>query len=176
MTPPSPSGFHLAPGTERDLPLILRLIGELAEYETLGQDVVAREADLRESLFGPRPAAEVVIGYAGDEPAGFALFFQSFSTFLGRPGLYLEDLFVLPQWRGRGLGRMLLAHLARIAVSRNYGRMEWSVLDWNEMALRVYRGVGARAMDEWTVYRLTGDGLRTLAETADPAAPSSSSR
>ena len=158
--------FRIVPATETDCALIVRLIKELAVYEKLAHEAVATEDDLRAALFGPKPAAEVVIAYAGDEPAGLALFFRTFSTFLGRPGLYLEDLFVVPQWRGRGLGRMLLAHLARLAVDRGYGRMEWSVLDWNEMAIRVYRGVGARPMDEWTVYRLTGDPLRALAATA----------
>lgn len=162
----SAAPFRLAPATQHDVGLILHLITELAVYEKLAHEVVATEDTLRASLFGARPAAEVVIAYAGDEAAGFALFFPTFSTFLGRPGLYLEDLFVVPTWRGRGVGRMLLAHLAHIAVDRGYGRMEWSVLDWNEMALRVYRAVGARPMDEWTVYRLTGDALSELAATA----------
>lgn len=155
--------FRLAPAVESDVPLILELIKALAEYEQMADQVVITEADLRAALFGPRPAAEVIIGYAGDQPAGFALFFQTFSTFKGRPGLYLEDIFVNPEWRKHGLGTMLLARLARIAVDRGYGRMEWSVLDWNEMALRVYRAVGARPMDQWTVYRLNGDALRQLA-------------
>jgi len=155
--------FRIAPGTIDDVPLILRLIKGLAEYEKLSDQVTATEADLRETLFGAHPAAEVVIGYAGDEPAGFALFFHSYSTFLGQRGLYLEDLFVVPEWRGRGLGRQLLSHLARIAVERNCGRMEWSVLDWNAPAIRVYTGVGAEPLDEWTVYRLTGSALRALA-------------
>src|SRR5688572_14239160 len=154
--------FRLAPATEREDGLILQLIGELDVYEKLADQVVATEEDMRAALFGPRPAAEVIIGYAGGEPAGFAMYFQTFSTFKGKPGLYLEDLFVKPEWRGRGLGTMLLARLARIAVERGYGRMEWSVLDWNELALRVYRAVGARPMDEWTVYRLTGAALRNL--------------
>jgi GNAT superfamily N-acetyltransferase len=162
---PQPA-FEIRPATDLDVPIILRFIRELAEYEHLLPTVTATEEVLRASLFGPAPAAEVVIGYAGDEPAGFALFFQSFSTFLGRPGLYLEDLFVSPKWRGRGLGRRLLAHLARIAVERDYGRMEWSVLDWNEPARAVYRKVGATPMDEWTVQRLTGDALRSLASEA----------
>ena len=161
--PPIEPPFRLGPASEKDVGLILRLIKELAVYEKLADAVVATEDDLRGALFGPKPVAEVVLAYAGDEPAGFALFFQTFSTFVGRPGLYLEDLFVVPQWRGRGLGRLLLAHLARIAIDRGYGRMEWSVLDWNELAIRVYRGVGARPMDEWTVYRLSGDQLRALA-------------
>jgi GNAT superfamily N-acetyltransferase len=155
--------FTIAPATRNDVPLILALIRELAVYEQLEHEVVATEEMLAATLFGPRPAAEVVIAYAGDEPAGFALFFQTFSTFLGRPGLYLEDLYVVPKWRRQGLGRQLLAHLACIAVDRGYGRMEWSVLNWNEMALRVYRAVGATPMTSWTVQRVTGDALRALA-------------
>jgi GNAT superfamily N-acetyltransferase len=162
----SGESFSVKVATEQDLPLIFAFIKELAAYEKLAHEVTATEDGLRSALFGPRPAAEVLIGCAGEEPAGFALFFQSFSTFVGRPGLYLEDLFVRPQWRGRGLGSRLLAVLARIAVERDYGRMEWSVLDWNEMALRVYRKIGARPMDEWTVQRLTGDALRRLASEA----------
>ncbi len=160
----SDGAFRIEPATEHDLPLILRLITDLAEYERLAGDVVATEASLRKSLFGPSPAAEVVIAYAGAEPVGFAIFFQSFSTFLGKPGLYLEDLFVLPKWRGHGCGRRLLIHLAGLAVDRGYGRMEWSVLDWNELALGVYRKIGAQPMDEWTVHRLAGESLRHLAE------------
>ena len=145
------------------MPLILRLIRALAEYEKMADAAVATPEDLERSLFGSQPAAEVIIAYAGDEPAGFALYFQSFSTFLGRPGLYLEDIFVKPEWRKQGLGRLLLARLARIAVERGYGRMEWSVLNWNEMALRVYRAAGAKPMSDWTVYRLNGAALRDLA-------------
>jgi GNAT superfamily N-acetyltransferase len=155
--------FRLAAATVDDVPVVLSLIRALAEYEQLADQVKATEADLRTSLFGPTPAAEVIIGYAGDEPAGFALYFQSFSTFVGRPGLYLEDLFVRPEWRKQGLGRQLLGRLARIAVERGYGRMEWSVLNWNEMALRVYRAAGARPLSDWTVYRLSGAELQALA-------------
>jgi GNAT superfamily N-acetyltransferase len=155
--------FAIRDATEQDVPLILEMIKGLAEYEQLAHQVIATEASLRESLFGSHPAAEVVIGYAGEQPAGFALFFHNYSTFLAQRGLYLEDLFVLQEWRGRGLGRQLLAHLARIAVERNCGRMEWSVLDWNEPALRVYRGIGATPLDDWTICRLTGDALHRLA-------------
>jgi GNAT superfamily N-acetyltransferase len=155
--------FRLAQATEADVPMVLSLIRALAEYEKLANQVEASEADLHAALFGPHPAAEVILGYAGDEPAGFALYFQTFSTFVGRPGLYLEDIFVKPEWRTKGLGRMLLARLARIALERGYGRMEWSVLNWNELALRVYRGVGAKPMSDWTVYRLNGEALRDLA-------------
>ncbi len=159
----SASSFRIEPAHQHDLPLILRFIKDLAAYEKLSDEVVATEDALRRFLFGPAPAAEVIIGYTGEEPVGFALFFQSFSTFLGRPGLYLEDLFVLPQWRGRGFGRRLLVHVAGIAVDRGYGRMEWSVLDWNKLALRLYSRIGAQPMNEWTVHRLTGDKLRQLA-------------
>jgi len=154
--------FRIEPATERDLPIILRLVKSLAEYEHLAHAVVATEATLRESLF-VRRAAEVVIGYAGDEPAGFAVFFPTFSTFLGIPGMYLEDLFVDPKFRRQGLGEALLARLARIAVERGCGRLEWSVLRWNELAIGFYEKLGARPMDDWVPYRLTGDSLRTLA-------------
>ena len=155
--------FRVAPATERDLSLILKLIKDLADYEKLAHAVVATEETLRESLFR-KGVAEVVIGYAGDEPAGFAVFFQTFSTFLGAPGMYLEDIFVEPKWRRKGLGRQLLVHLARIAEDRGYGRVEWSVLDWNEPAISFYKALDARPMDEWTVFRLTGESLRKLAD------------
>jgi len=161
-----PPAVRIEPATERDVPLILKLIKALAEYERLEHEVKASEASLRESLFGDHRAAEAVLAYAEDAPAGFALWFYTYSTFLARRGLYLEDLFVLPEWRGRGVGRALLAHLARIAVARGYGRMEWSVLDWNEPAIRFYRSIGARPMDEWTVYRLTGESLLNLSRGA----------
>ena len=149
--------------TKDDVPLVLSLITELAEYEQMADQVVATEADLRRALFGVRPYAEAVIAELGETPVGFALFFHSFSTFLAQPGLYLEDLYVKPDFRGRGVGRRLLAHLARIAKTRGCGRFEWSVLDWNEPAIRSYRRAGATPMDEWTVYRLTGDALDRLA-------------
>lgn len=158
--------IRLEPATEHHVPLLLRFINELAVYEKLASEVAATEDFLRTSLFGPRPAAEAVLAYAGNEPAGFAVFFQTFSTFLGRPGTYLEDLYVTPAWRGHGIGRRLLAYVARLAVERGHGRMEWSVLDWNELALGVYRKIGARPMDEWTVHRLTGDALVRLAKSA----------
>jgi GNAT superfamily N-acetyltransferase len=149
--------------TERDVPLILRLIHGLADYEKLAHEVSASEAGLRETLFGARPAADVIIAYAGDTPAGFALFFPNYSTFLGKPGLYLEDLFVLPEWRGHGLGLALMKRLAGIAVERGCGRFEWSVLDWNEPAIGFYQGLGARLMDGWSIVRVTGDALTKLA-------------
>jgi GNAT superfamily N-acetyltransferase len=157
---------RLQPATELDVGLILRFIRELGAYEHLAHEVTATEENLRESLFGSHRAAEVVIAYVDEKPAGFAVYFQTFSTFLGRRGLYLDDLFVVPEWRGHGLGRRLLAYVARVAVERGCGRMEWSVLDWNELALGVYRKIGARPMDEWTVQRLTGAALRDLASSA----------
>ena len=149
--------------TERDVPLILRLITELAEYERMSDEVIATEDGLRRTLFGAHPAAEVVVGYAGDEAAGFALFFHNYSTFLAKPGLYLEDLFVVPKFRGRGYGKALLVHLARLAVERDCGRFEWSVLDWNEPAIGFYKKLGAKPMDAWTIFRVTGDALHKLA-------------
>ena len=155
---------RIVPATEKDTPVIRSLIKGLAEYERLAHDVEATEEGIRESLFGDWSAAEVVLAYVGSDVAGFALFFHNFSTFLGRRGLYLEDLFVLPAYRGRGVGRRLLSHLARIAIERRCGRMEWWVLDWNETAIRFYRSIGARPMDDWTVYRLDGDALARLAD------------
>ena len=165
----APDPPRIAAATPADVPLILSLIRELADYERMSDHVVATEADVERVLFGERPCAEAVIARVGDEVVGFALFFQSFSTFVGRPGLYLEDLYVRPAHRGRGIGRGLLAHLARLAVERRCGRFEWSVLDWNELAISSYRRAGAVPMDEWTVYRLTGEPLRALA--AEAAAP-----
>ena len=158
------SDIRIEAATAEDVPLILSLIKALAEYERLADQAVATEADLRESLFGAKPHAEAILAYAGAEPVGFAVWFHNYSTFLGRPGLYLEDLFVLPPWRGRGIGRALLRHLARVAVERGCGRMEWSVLDWNAQAIGFYQSIGARPMDEWTVYRLTGDALGRVAQ------------
>ena len=152
--------------TEQEVPLILRLIKGLSEYEKLAHEVTATEAGLRETLFGARPAAEVIIAYAGDAPAGFALFFPNYSTFLGKPGLYLEDLFVLPEWRGHGLGLAMMTHLARTAVERGCGRFEWSVLDWNEPAIGFYKSLGATLMDGWSIFRVTGDALTKLAGTS----------
>jgi GNAT superfamily N-acetyltransferase len=149
-----------------DVPVILRMIKALAEYEQLTHEVTATEDDLRQSLFGPRPAGEAVLACAGDTPIGFALFFHTFSTFLGRNGLYLEDLFVVPEWRGKGVGKQLLAHVASIAESRNCGRLEWAVLDWNESAIAFYRRMGAHVLDEWRICRLTGHELRAAATRA----------
>jgi GNAT superfamily N-acetyltransferase len=154
---------EIRPATEDDVPLILSLIRELAEYERLSHEVVATEDMLRESLFGEWRAAEVLIaGYEG-ALAGFALFFHSFSTFLGRPGIYLEDLYVKPEFRGKGIGHALLTHIATLTKERGCGRLEWSVLDWNEPAIKLYRDAGAVPMDEWTVYRVSGEALDKLA-------------
>ncbi len=151
--------ISIRPAAPDDCAFILSLIQQLAAYEKLSQMVVANEEMLRESLFGARPAAEVVLGCWNGTPVGFALFFPTFSTFLGRPGLYLEDLFVQPEYRGRGIGKALLAHLAKLAVERNYGRVEWAVLNWNTPAIDFYQSVGAAPLDEWTTYRLTGAAL-----------------
>ena len=154
----------IRPAGENEVHLILQFIRDLAVYEHLEHEVVATEPQLREVLFGPRRYAEVVFACLDGTPVGFALFFHNFSTFLGRRGLYLEDLFVLPAYRGRGVGRRLLSHLARIAIERRCGRMEWWVLDWNESAIRFYKSIGARPMDDWTVYRVDGDALASLAD------------
>ena len=153
----------IRPATVDDAALIAQLIRELAEYERLADAAVATEDGLREQLFGERPVAEVLVAEADGEAAGFALFFHTFSTFLGKRGLYLEDLFVRPAFRGLGLGRHLMAALARIAVKRDCGRFEWSVLDWNAPSIAFYRKLGATGMDEWTVQRLEGDALHALA-------------
>lgn len=147
----------------RDLPLIAALIRALAEYEKLSHEVRFDEAVLGEKLFGKRPYAEVLIGEVDGEPRGFALFFHNFSTFEGRPGIYLEDLFVMPEARGLGLGKALLAELARIAMVRDCARLEWWVLDWNEPSIEFYKSLGARPMDEWTVMRVDGAALAELA-------------
>jgi len=154
----------IRPATPADVPTICRLIRGLADYEKLTDEVVLDEGRLREHLFGPRPYAEVLLAEEGTEIIGFALFFHNYSTFLGRPGIYLEDLFVDPARRGTGHGKALLLALAKLAVERGCGRLEWSVLDWNEPAIRFYESLGAVAMKEWTVYRVTGDALRQLAE------------
>ena len=164
---PSTPVLSIRPATVDDVPLIRALIGELAEYERLAHVAVATDAALREQLFGAHPGAEVLIGEVDGEPAGFALFFHNFCTFLGKRGLYLEDLFVRPAYRGLGIGRQLMVELARIALARGYGRFEWSVLDWNAPAIAFYRGLGAQPMDGWTVQRVTGAALQALAGASD---------
>ena len=155
--------FQIRPARVQDVPIILELIRDLATYERAPEEVTATEEQLVDVLFGERPAAEVLLAFEGESPVGFALFFHNFSTWLGRPGLYLEDLFVKPKKRGNGYGRALLVELAKIAMERGCGRMEWAVLDWNEPAIKFYHALGARPMDEWTVFRLTRDGIEKLA-------------
>jgi GNAT superfamily N-acetyltransferase len=155
--------ISVRPATPDDVPLILTFIRELATYEKLAHEVVAREADFQDALFGDRPVIEAVIASVDDQPAGYAVFFRTFSTFLGKPGLYLEDLYVRPEARGLGAGRAMLEHLATIAVERGWGRFEWAVLDWNEPSIAFYRKMGATAMDEWTIFRVTGEPLQRLA-------------
>lgn len=164
MTPPL--DLQIVPATERDVPLILSFIRELAEYEHLAHEVAVTEPLLREHLFGACRCAEVILGYARNEPVAFALFFQSFSTFLGRPGIYLEDLYVRPAFRGRGIGRAMLRHVARLAIERRCGRFEWAVLDWNEPAIKFYESLGAKPMNDWTTFRLTGEALQRFAEAS----------
>ena len=158
--------LEIRPATEEDVPLLLRFIKELAEYENLSHEVSATAEVLKESLFGGRRVAEALLAYSGGEPAGFALFFHNFSTFLGRPGIYLEDLYVRPEFRGSGIGRALLARLAKLAKERGCGRLEWWVLDWNEPSIGFYKSLGAVAMDDWTVYRVAGEALERLSREA----------
>jgi GNAT superfamily N-acetyltransferase len=153
----------IRPATPDDVPTISRLIRALAEYERLAHEVVLNEAQLQEHLFGPRPYAEVLLAEDAGVVVGFALFFPNYSTFLGKPGLYLEDLFVEPAHRGKGYGKALLVALARLAVERGCGRLDWSVLDWNKPAINFYRALGAVPKNEWTVYRLTGEALQRVA-------------
>ncbi len=155
--------FQIRAATKEDVPAILSFIKKLADYERLSHEVVASEAGLRESLFGRRRTAEVALGYFKREAVGFVLFFHNYSTFLGQPGIYIEDLFVDEAFRRRGFGRALLAYVARLAKERRCGRLEWSVLDWNEPAIHFYKKLGATPMSEWTVHRVTGDSLRKLA-------------
>ena len=154
---------RILPATEADIPEILSMIRGLAEYEKLAHLVKATEEQLRETLFGRQPAAEVVMAYADAECAGFALFFPNYSTFLAQPGIYLEDLYVKPHARGCGIGFALLTHLARLALQRGCGRIEWGVLDWNTPSIEFYRKLGAVPLDEWTKYRLAGEALERLA-------------
>lgn len=159
---------RIVPATREDVPLIRKFILELAEYERARPgEAPVTEKDLAETLFGERPAAEVLIAYLGDEPTGFALFFHNYSTWLGKRGIYLEDLFVKPPFRKHGIGFALLRKLARIAVDRGCGRVDWSVLNWNELAISFYKQIGARHMDEWSTFRLTGDALARVASEGD---------
>jgi GNAT superfamily N-acetyltransferase len=159
------SGITLRLASEQDIPQILTFIQGLAEYEKLADQVVATEASLRQTLFGEQRYAEVVIAEYQQHAAGFALFFHNYSTFLAKPGIYLEDLFVLPHYRGKGLGKTLLSYLAKLAVERHCGRLEWSVLDWNQPAIDFYQAQGATMMHDWRINRVTGDKLTQLAAT-----------
>jgi GNAT superfamily N-acetyltransferase len=157
------SGIRIEPAAEPDTPVILKFIRDLAEYEKLSHQVVATEEGIRDHVFGPNPVAEVLLAYWDSQPVGFALFFRNFSTFLGRAGIYLEDLFVEPAHRGKGIGKALLGRLAEIAVERGYGRVEWAVLDWNAPSIDFYRSLGAVPKDDWIIYQLSGDALVRLA-------------
>ena len=157
--------FQIRPAHVEDVPIILQLIRDLATYERAPNDVTATDEQLVDVLFSERRAAEVLLAFEGESPVGFAVYFYNFSTWLGRPGLYLEDLFVKPEERGKGYGRALLVELAKIARGRDCGRMEWAVLNWNEPAIKFYRTLGAKPMDEWTVFRLTRDGIAGLADS-----------
>jgi GNAT superfamily N-acetyltransferase len=156
--------FIIRRAEKEDVPLVLDFINKLADYERLSHEVVATEGELEKYLFGEEKVAEVVIGYYQDVPVGFALYFYNFSTFLGKPGIYLEDLFVLEEQRGKGFGKALLTYLAKLAVEKDCGRLEWAVLDWNEPSIEFYKSLGAKMMDEWIVNRLTGDTLTKLSE------------
>jgi GNAT superfamily N-acetyltransferase len=154
--------FFIRPATRNDAALILAFVRALAEYEKLTHEVTATEDDLQATLFGDRPTAETLLAFEGTVPVGFALFFHNYSTFLGKPGLYLEDLFVKPEYRTRGYGKTLLTHLARIAVERGCGRFEWSVLDWNQPSIDFYRSLGGRPLEDWSIFRLDGSALHRL--------------
>jgi len=167
------ASIQIVPAAPTDVPVLLDLIRGLAEYEKLKQEVSVTSEGLHAALFGPRPVAEAILARLADQAGtsvGFALFFHNFSTFLGRPGIYLEDLFVLPQHRGKGIGKALLLHIAALAQQRGCGRLEWAVLDWNRPAIEFYRALGARPMDEWTVFRLTGEPLEKLSRPPGGAA------
>ena len=156
--------FSLRMAETEDIPLILDFIRKLADYEQLSHEVVATEEDLEKHLFGQEKVAEVILGYEGEVPVGFALFFHNFSTFLGKPGIYLEDLFVLEEYRGKGYGKTLLTYLAKLAMERDCGRLEWAVLDWNEPSIEFYKSLGATLLNEWIVNRVSGESLVKLAE------------
>ncbi len=158
----NPIAIDIRPAREADTAQILEFIRALARYERLEHEVIATEAQLRETLFGARPYAEVLIASAADEPVGFALFFHNYSTFMGQPGLYLEDLYVKEHLRGQGIGRQLLRRLARLAIERHCARLEWAVLEWNAPSIAFYRNLGARPLEDWRTFRLTGAALEQL--------------
>jgi GNAT superfamily N-acetyltransferase len=170
------SDFNICPARVEDVPIILQLIRDLATYERAPDEVVATEEQLVDVLFGERPVAEVLLAFEEESPVGFAVYFYNFSTWLGRPGLYLEDLFVKPEKRGKGYGRGLLVELAKIARDRGCGRMDWAVLNCNEPAIKFYQTLGAKPMNEWTVFRLTRDEIAKLADAADTAATTDSNK
>jgi GNAT superfamily N-acetyltransferase len=161
----STGNVRIVPADQNDIPLILTFIRKLAEYEKLLDRMVADEGSLRNALFGPRPAAEVILAYIDDQPVGFAIYFQTFSTFMARSGIYLEDLFIEPAYRSRGIGTALLIHLAQVTVQRGCTRLSWAVLDWNQPAIQFYRKLGAVPLDEWTVFELSGTALGRLARS-----------
>jgi GNAT superfamily N-acetyltransferase len=164
MPPTQPDTVvQIRPAKEADAPLVLEFIRKLAEYGDIASEATVNEAEVRSALFGPRPVAEAILAYAGNEPAGFAVYSFTFSSFLGKPGIYVEDLFVENQFRGKGIGKSLLVTLARLGRERGCGRLEWSVLNWNEQAMEFYQDLGAVPMDEWTTFRLTGEALDRLA-------------
>ncbi len=171
-----PSDFNIRPARVEDVPIILELIRDLATYERAPDEVVATKEQLVDVLFGERPVAEVLLAFEAETAVGFAVYFYNFSTWLGRAGLYLEDLFVKPEKRGKGYGRALLVELAKFARDRGCGRMEWAVLDWNEPAIKFYRALGAQPMHEWTVFRLTSEEIAKLADAADTAAATDSNK
>jgi GNAT superfamily N-acetyltransferase len=162
----APGKLRIAPSVPADVPVIHAMIRELAEYEKLLHEMEASEEDVRRALFGTPPSAYALVARLNGEAVGFALYFHTFSTFVGRPGIWLEDLYVRPNWRKQGVGGKLMARLAQITIERNYGRLEWSVLDWNQPAIDVYKAIGAKPKDEWTIMRLTGEGLQKLAAKA----------
>ncbi len=164
MTPAETHRLRIRRATRKDVPLIHTLIHELSVYEKLAHEMTATEKQLERTLFGRHRYAEVIIAEYDSEPAGFALYFHNYSTFLGKPGIYLEDLFVYPHFRGKGIGKALLQQLAKIAKERDCGRLEWAVLDWNEPAIRFYKSLGAKPLADWTVFRVTGESLKELGD------------
>ena len=163
---PPDTGLQIRPAKESDVPLVLGFIRKLAEYGDISSEATVTEADVRTALFGQRPVAQAILAYLGSEPAGFAVYSFTFSSFMGKPGIYVEDLFVEHQFRGRGVGKALLVTLAGLGRERGCGRLEWSVLNWNEQAMEFYQDLGAVPMDEWTTFRLTGDALERLASSS----------
>jgi len=165
-TMPADTGLQIRPAKESDVPVVVDFIRKLAEYGDISSEATVTQADVRAALFGPRPVAEALLAYVGDEPAGFAVFSFTFSSFMGKPGIYVEDLFVEHRFRGHGVGKALLITLAQAGRERGCGRLEWSVLNWNEQAMEFYQDIGAVPMEEWTTFRLTGEALERLGSGA----------